>query len=313
MLRIKQQWRRCEGVKQKHQHANKQNERLQWDLPVRAHQQRTPCFIHGFGGKVALHLTLIGAEIRQHQERAAEDPRPERVRLRKIEGKIKHAEAAGGAGNRERVVKRNGHAHDEHYHDGEQRAHNDDHLLDIGPRDRRHPTNHRIDHRGDADQRHAPGDVPPEDGGQHHTGRGDNGAARHAAREQKQEARERTCFRVETLFQKLVRGVDLGAVQERNDGDAQNHHGDRQAEVKLYEAEAVGGALPRGANECHGRQLGGHDREPYRPPREATIGEEVPFDVGGATRSTQAVYHHHHKVQRHDGPINPVHQGAATR
>ena len=54
--------------------------------------------------QVPLHLTLIAAEVRQHQEQPADHPRPEGVRLTQVELEVDGLEPSGRAGEMERLT-----------------------------------------------------------------------------------------------------------------------------------------------------------------------------------------------------------------
>ena len=96
-------------------------------------------------------------------------------------------------------------------------------------------------------------------------------------------------------------------MQERHQRHAEDDHRDRQPEVELHEAHAVGRALPRGADHGDGRELRRHDGQADRPPGEVAAGEEVALDVVGPLRAPQAVPDHVHEVHDHDEPVDPVH------
>ena len=66
-----EQRRRREDVEDEDEHAEQQHQQLQRNLPVGAHQQRMPCFVHRLRRQVALDLALIGAEVRQKRKSAA--------------------------------------------------------------------------------------------------------------------------------------------------------------------------------------------------------------------------------------------------
>ena len=94
---IEQQRLLVELIEHEHQHADEQHERLERNLPVGADEQRRARFVDRLRGEIALHLALVGAEVRQHEERAADHARPERVRVREAEREVEHAQPAGGA------------------------------------------------------------------------------------------------------------------------------------------------------------------------------------------------------------------------
>ena len=51
--------------------------------------------------------------------------------------------------------------------------------------------------------------------------------------------------KLETLLQKLVSGINLQFMKDGYKGDAQNDHGQRQAEIELHKAHPVGISLAR--------------------------------------------------------------------
>ena len=79
--RAEQQRRRVEHVEHEDEHAEDEHQKLQRDLPVGAHQQRVPRFVDRPRGQVALHLALIGAEVRAEEEQRRDGAGPEGVRF----------------------------------------------------------------------------------------------------------------------------------------------------------------------------------------------------------------------------------------
>ena len=149
---VEQHRRRLEQVEHEHEDAGRQDQQLQRDLHEGAHQQRLPRFVDRLRRQVALHLALVAAEVRQHQEQAADHARPERVGL--VGGRTGNRSPAAvrsrrrGAApapkldvlrgcRRRRIADRRRHAEDD-----------DEHLLDVGPRHRLHAADTRVeDHR----------------------------------------------------------------------------------------------------------------------------------------------------------------------
>src|SRR6185503_66680 len=77
-------------IEYEYQYSNKQHQGLEGNLPVGADQERAPRFVHRLRRQIALHLALIRAEIRELQERSADQARPERVGVREAEREIEH-------------------------------------------------------------------------------------------------------------------------------------------------------------------------------------------------------------------------------
>ena len=104
LRRAEEQRRRREDVEDEHQHAEQQHEELQRDLPVRAHQQRMPRFVDRARRQVALHLALIGAEVRAEEEERGDRARPERVLVGEVEREVERPQPAGRRGDAQPVA-----------------------------------------------------------------------------------------------------------------------------------------------------------------------------------------------------------------
>ncbi len=274
---------------------------------VRAHEQRTLRLTDGFGGEIALHLALVGPEVRQHQERPADHARPERVPLAHVEREVEDSQPAGRPGDPERFVGIHGHLDDEHDHDRDERDDDQDHLLHVGPRDGLNPADHRVDHRGDADEGHRPNEGDAEDRAEDHPRSRHDGAGRESPRDQEEKRGQRARPRVEAALQILVRSIDARPVQQRDDRHAEDHHREREPQVQLDEAHAVRGALTRRADHRDRRELCRHHREAHDPPRQALVGEEVARDRVGVLRLPDAVHDYPDHVDHDDQPVDPVH------
>ena len=105
-----------------------------------------------------------------------------------------------------------------------------------------------------------------------------------------------------------VRGVDAGVVEEWHQGDGQDHHGERQREIELNEAQAVGVALTRRADHGDGTQLGRHHREASRPPGNAPLGEEVALEFVAVFRAPETVVDDPRHEGDEDRPVQPMHR-----
>ena len=137
-----------------------------------------------------------------------------------------------------------GQSHHEKHHRHDEHQDGQPHGLDVGPGDGLHAAEHRVDDGRNENQERRHRDAPSENHRQHDSRRGRNRAARHAAREQEQETRESARLQVEPPLEVLVRRVDLRAIEERHERDAEDDHRERQAVVELHEAQAVVVALP---------------------------------------------------------------------
>ena len=69
---LEQQRRFLKGEEHEHHRSNKENEELHRHLGHRVQQQAQAALADGFSGEIALYLALIGAEISQHEECAAD-------------------------------------------------------------------------------------------------------------------------------------------------------------------------------------------------------------------------------------------------
>src|SRR5256886_15671034 len=106
---------------------------LERNLPVSAHQQRASSLIYRLGGDVALHLALVGPEVRQHEERAADQAGPEREIVGQVEGEIEGAEPARRARQGQRVAGWHRALHQEGHHHRDQREDDEPHLRYVHP------------------------------------------------------------------------------------------------------------------------------------------------------------------------------------
>ena len=183
-------------VENEDEHAGQQDERLQRDLDEGAHHQRVAALLDRLRRQVALHLALVAAEIRQHQEQPAQQPGPEGVGLRPVEAEVDGSQAPRGAGHVQRIADTHigRQTEDERDDDRDQADDDDHHLLDVGPGHGLHAADHRVDRRGQADGEDAQRQVPAEDD-REIGGRSDDHAARQPARAEEQHARQVRVFR----------------------------------------------------------------------------------------------------------------------
>ena len=311
LMRLVEEHRRLgEEVEAEHQHAHHQDEHLQRDLGERAHQQRVPPGVDRLRRQIALHLALVAAEVAEHQEQPAQQAGPEGVRLVEVEREVDGLQPAGGAGDvqhrlQPHVVRQ---AEDQR---GDRRGHpdhDDDHLLDVGPGDRLHAAEHRVNGRGNADRQDGKRQAPAEHDGEDDGRRGDDHARPEAARDQEQQAGQRPRAGVEAPLQVFVRREDACAVEERHQRQREDDHRQGQSEVELHEADAVVVALPRRPDQRDGAHLGGHHRQADGPPRERPRRQEIAFDGARPPGPLHAVVQHPGEVGGDDGPVDQVHR-----
>ena len=58
--------------------------------------------------------------------------------------------------------------------------------------------------------------------------------------------------------------------------------------------------------------MSGHDRQPYDPPRKATVGEKISFELIGILGTPHAVDHDVREVSDDDDPVQPMHVSRLT-
>ena len=104
-LAAEDQRRRIERVVDEHQNANQQNDHLQRDLPVGAHQERLACLVERTRREVSLDLTLVGAKVRAEQKQRGDCSRPERVLVGEVEREIEATQSASRCGDRQPVAR----------------------------------------------------------------------------------------------------------------------------------------------------------------------------------------------------------------
>ncbi len=97
-------------------------------------------------------------------------------------------------------------------------------------------------------------------------------------------------------------------MEERHDGQREDDHRDRQAEVELDEPQAGRVRLARRAHQRHGAHLRCHHRQADRPPRQRPVGEKVAFDLVGSLRAPQPVDDDPDDVDDEHTPVERMHQ-----
>ena len=115
--------------------------------------------------------------------------------------------------------------------------------------------------------------VPAEDDAHHDRRRIERNARRHAALNQENDRGKRAGLGIEAPFQVFVSGVNAGFVEDGHGRGGEDHHRDRQPEVKLHEAHAVDISLAGGGDEGDGARLRRHDRKTHGVPRHGFAGQ----------------------------------------
>ncbi len=306
---VEEHRRRLEQVEDEDEDADRQDEQLQRDLDEGAHHQRATRFVFRFRRQITLHLALVAAEIREHQEQPADHARPERVGFAQIEFEVHRMQPPGRAGEVHRLSEADvaGDAHDEHHDSREHAGDDDHHLLDVGPRHRLHAADAGVENHRNADDEHGDLQLPAENRGDDDRRRGQRHAERKRAAHEKQKARERSHADIEPPLEILVRRVDLRAVEKRHGRHRQDDHRERQAEIELDESQAGEVRLSGCADERDRAHLRRHHREPDGPPRQRPVAEKITFDFVRPLRSPQPVVHNPHEVDDDDGPVERAH------
>ena len=237
--RIEKQRRRLELIKDKNQDAEQQDAELHRDFADGVEHEAEPAFAQRRAGNVALHLRLVGAEIRKHQKCPAEQPRPKGVTLVNVGGKVNCIELLKSAGQRKGVCERKPGGQFRH-----QQAKRGDHAREDDAKLVFLRDGHGIaaaGHGVNDDQQPAANNRqvqrPAEDGGEHDGGRVNRQARAEAALHQKQRRAQQARLAVKTPSQKFVGGIDIepaknGQKENRNDDQSKRH-----AEIDLHEAQ----------------------------------------------------------------------------
>ena len=208
-------------------------------------------------------------------------PGPERVAIRRVPGEVDAAPHLVNAADIRHVA--DAHAlrqrREQRYDRDPDAGEHDDHLQHIRPDDGRDAPHDRIGH-GDQphdENRHAL--VPTHDDGKD-DGRGvEDDPRRESARHEKEETGQRPGSGVEAAFEVLVGGEDLRAIEEGDEYDAENDHGDRLAQIELDELHAVVEGLSGRADIRDRTRLRRHHRETDGAPAKPAVGEKETFDA----------------------------------
>ncbi len=289
--RIEEHGRGLELVGHEHEHAEEQDRELHRHLDEPVQEEPQLALARRARGEDAAHLRLIGAEVGELEEEAAEEPRPQIVAARRIERGVERAQLPGPARHRERA----GEPHSrrqraQHQHERERQCAQDDAELErVRRRHGARAAEHDRAHDERAQERARRAHVPAEDHRQHERRRVERDPGGEPALGQEERRRERARFPVEALLQELVRRAHAQPLVDRHQRRAQDDHGDRQAEVELDEREPADVALTRRGHECHRARLRGHDRKRHERPRHAPARDEESREVARAARAHEPV------------------------
>ncbi len=298
-----------EVVEDEDQHAGEQDEKLHRHLEERVEQQREAALLQAAPREIPLHLALVAAEVGQHQEEAPHESAPERVGRREAGRRIDDRETPGGASEGQGVAEADafgklcyGDAHAE-----EDAEPDEEHLDDVGPDDRLVPP---VDHVDDGRSRHEEDRrplVPAQDHRENEGRRVEGDPHRQPAGHQEEEAREGPGPAVEALLEVLVGREHSGAIEEGDQGHAEDDHGEGQPEVHHEESHAVGVGLARGSDEGDGADLRGHHRQADRPPPHLAPGQEEVGHLAVAAAHVDAEGGDSDEIEGEDAPVEGRH------
>ena len=179
---------------------------------------------------------MVGAEVGQREEKAADDAGPHRVAELGIGREIDGVELAHRTSNVERV---SGKLREQHHERGDHAAEDHGHLPFLREVHRRTAPGDGVNNREQA--RADDGDVEPpaEDGRENDGGRVDRDARLQTALQHKQTRTEETGLLVETLAEVFVGCVHPELPIDREKNGTHDDEGERQAKIILDEGDTV--------------------------------------------------------------------------
>ena len=311
--RIEHDRRFFELIENEQERAGEKDDELHRDLDERAEQKRKPAFLERTRRQIALHLTLVGPEIREHEKNTATDAGPKRIGDVGIQIEVHRLRTPGRTHDLDRVRERDpvGKAHDDRAEAEQDPEKDDQHLPHLDPHDRAHAAERCVDCGAETDRDDDDFLVDAENNGEYDGGRIDHNGVRKTSPQKKKKARQAPSLPVEALLQIFVGGKYFGAIEKRHERDAKDHYRERHAEIDLDEAHAVHVALTGRADERDGARLGRHDRKTDRVPRHRTLGEKEVFDPFIAATRPIADKDDERKVKNDNEPVDRMqHQRA---
>ena len=313
--RVEEDRREDELVEGEDHRADEEDDELHRHLDQAVREEAEAALGDGGAREVALYLRLVGAEVGEREEEAADEAGPEVVAARRVEGEVDGVQPpeptgdADGAGEADLVG-------EEPEEEDEGRPHadeDDEELLELRRVHRLRPSRRDVDDDERPRERRRDGDGPPEEDGEDERRGVDRQAAREAALEEEEEGRQAADPYVEALLEVLVGRVDVQPVVERDSGDREDDHRERQAEVELDEAHPVGVGLPRRREEGDGARLRRHDREADDPPRGGAARHEVALHVRLVAALRDAPGDDEDERRPEDAPVEERHRNALAK
>ena len=162
---VEEQRRRDELVEDEDHRADEEDEELHRHFDHAVDEQAEAALGDRRAGEVALDLRLVGAEVRERQERAADQARPEVVLRLRIELEVDRVEASHPSGHAERFDERDvlrQRVDGDDQRDGHP-AEGDQELMDLRPADRFRAAGRGVDHDQQSDHDVGDVNVPAED------------------------------------------------------------------------------------------------------------------------------------------------------
>ena len=297
--------RGLELVEHEHQRAEQQDEELHRNFEQSVEHEAEAALAQRRAAEVALHLRLVGAEIRERQEQAAEEAAPERVACVGVEGEVDRLEFPECAREFERV---RGQARDE---DGEGRDHaaeDDAHLPFLREVHGRAAAGDGVDNHDDADDEDQHFQRPAEHGGENDGRCVDRDAGLHAALQEKENGAEDARLFVEAITEVFVGGVNAELAVDRQKHGAYNDEREGQTEIVLHETDAAFETLAGDGEKRDRAGLRGRDGDTDREPTRVAVALEVSVEVIGVTRAPRAVSGDAHHGADEDDPIEQRHE-----
>ena len=312
--RIEEHGRPFELVEDEEERPGEQDHELHRQLGEGVEDEREAALAKRTPGEIALHLALVAAEVGEHQEEPAEEPRPDGVGLARVGVEGQGLQPAGGAGDPERLAEAHllGEPPDDRT-EAEQDAEQDDqHLPGLDPHHGAHAPEGRVDRGEAADEENRERRVQREDHREDHRRRIDHHRPGKRPPEEEEQTRERPRVRAAALLQVLVSGEDTRPVEQRHQGDAQDHHGDGKAEVDLDEPHPVHVGLAGRTHQRDGARLGGHHRQAHGVPGHRAARQEVVLEAAVPPPRPVADGDDQREVRRDDDPVEEL-QGGLLR
>ena len=260
--------------------------------------------------EVALHLRLVGAEIRERKEQPAQQAGPERVASARVERNIHRLQFAQSTSNVQGIIEPEAHGELDQQ-DDEGRDHADEDHRDLPllrKADRFTAAGDGVDDDEEPDEHDDKIQPPAQHRGENDGGRVDGHPCGEAALQQKQPRAEETGLPVKAPAQELVGGIDAEPPVHGQKHAGHDDERERQSEIILHESDAALEALSRDRKEGNRARLRGHhgqaDCAPPRGPAALQVGVEAP----NLTRAPRTVRGDAAQGAKEHHPISDVHE-----